>query len=344
MCWLAAHVRAYQRLWGLPETGEHERVPAGAPGPGPLTWGAPVVAPCAHLGSREPGQPCGSPLLRCALHGDLTTRFAACSGAQRCCARCPDYCSAVAPLRPGDPGVGLAIGSYKWPELVELQIRVARATCGPVPVLVSTDHPEGVPALAAVCDRYPDVYLWPNATRLGHTGGDLAVYWKGVMWGAARGLEVVAKVSQRMVFTGAYWLQDGARELLASGLPVASRASSGAPRWPLRTEAALLDVGAWHRPGVLGRCAPGAYWGRRDGGFPAEAAVLELVRELLGGVYWPWPALPVDRRAGGAFLWHESHAADEYRALAARFGVALPGDFHTGGWDQEYRDGVYSYG
>lgn len=48
------------------------------------------LVPCAHLGNRVPGQPCGSPLLRCNLHGDITTRFTACAGAQRCCATCGD--------------------------------------------------------------------------------------------------------------------------------------------------------------------------------------------------------------------------------------------------------------
>ncbi|VTS01527.1 unnamed protein product [Gemmata massiliana] len=247
------------------------------------------------------------------------------------------------PVRSGDLPCGVAIGSYKWPALVELQVRAVRATCGPVPVLVSNDHPESAPALAAICAAHPDVTLDTNPERIGHTGGDLAVFWKGVTWGAARGLSVVAKLSQRMIFTGPYWLQDGARDLRASGLGTSGRASTE-PRWPFRTEAVLLDVARWNRPEVLEHVAPGRYWDRREGGFAAEVAVLELIRFHLGGAYWPWPALPTNRRSKGPFVWHHSHSADEYRALAARFGVALPGDFHVGGWEGEYRDGIYSYG
>ena len=54
----------------------------------------PTIAPCAHLGARLAGQPCGSPLLRCGRHGDITARFSSCSGADRCCRGCPDYVAA----------------------------------------------------------------------------------------------------------------------------------------------------------------------------------------------------------------------------------------------------------
>ncbi|AMV25531.1 hypothetical protein VT84_14125 [Gemmata sp. SH-PL17] len=55
------------------------------------------LVPCTHLGDRVPGQPCGSPMLKCNLYNDITTRFTACSGAQRCCAACPDNTSVAAP-------------------------------------------------------------------------------------------------------------------------------------------------------------------------------------------------------------------------------------------------------
>ena len=48
-----------------------------------------ALATCAHLGGRLPGQPCGSQLRRCKLHGTTTTRFTKCEGATRCCATCP---------------------------------------------------------------------------------------------------------------------------------------------------------------------------------------------------------------------------------------------------------------
>ena len=328
-----------------------------------------------HVGRARPGfapARVALPVLRapCPFQGDLHKECSSCGGPSearrtyfcdhesnddgRCtrgnsqsglwtCATCSHHPDATAPARPGDPLCGVAIGSYKWPALVELQIRAIRATCGAVPILVSNDHPESAPALAVICAAYLDVTLDNNPERIGHTGGDISVFWKGTKWGAARGLCVVAKLSQRMIFTGPYWLQDGARDLLASGLGAAARASTE-PRWPLRTEAVLMDVTQWNRPELLARCAPGQYWDRRAGGFPAEVAILELIHFQLGGAYWPWPVLPMNRRSQGPFVWHHSHATEEYRALATQYGVALPGDFHVGGWEGEYRDGIYSYG
>jgi hypothetical protein len=65
ICWLAAHVRRYQRKWGLPETGGHEDSPLPNPNGIPVPVGnatiksaRPRPAPkpargltCLHLGS-----------------------------------------------------------------------------------------------------------------------------------------------------------------------------------------------------------------------------------------------------------------------------------------------------
>lgn len=87
---------AARRAAGIDQTYPEHAGAAPAPAPrAPL----PVIRPaCAHLGARLPGQPCGSPLLRCDLHGDVTTRLTPCAGAQRCCAACPDHATGTAPL------------------------------------------------------------------------------------------------------------------------------------------------------------------------------------------------------------------------------------------------------
>jgi glycosyltransferase involved in cell wall biosynthesis len=45
---------------------------------------------CIYLGERLPGQPCGGQLMRCNLHGDITTQFVPCKEAARCCNGCND--------------------------------------------------------------------------------------------------------------------------------------------------------------------------------------------------------------------------------------------------------------
>ncbi|HEY1186303.1 MAG TPA: hypothetical protein VGE74_01540, partial [Gemmata sp.] len=171
-------------------------------------------APCAHEGIvLEHCHTCAGEsrsVRECDRHERATRVYV--SDKVRSCDRCPQY---AAPERAGDPRTGVVIGSYKWPELVELQIRLIRATCGPVPILVSNDRPEEHPALSALGAAHPDVTLITSPERLGHTGGDVAAFRRGVEWGGEKNLTVVAKLSQRMLFTAPYWLQDGARELLA---------------------------------------------------------------------------------------------------------------------------------
>lgn len=244
-----------------------------------------------------------------------------------------------------DVAVGVAIGSYGWPELVDLQCRVIRDTCGPVPVLVSSDRPESDAALQAVCAAHTDVTHDPNPERIGHTGGDVAVFHKAIVWGAARGLRVVAKLSQRFLVTRPRWLHDGAAELLASGLPIATRRCRGKEVFDLRTEAALLDVRRWNAPDVLARIVPRRYWTDSPKGMTAETVLHRVLKDLLGGVYWPWSLYTDDRyqRAEGT-LWHCTHAAAEYRRLAERYGVTLPPDFHCDGWQRDLAKGKYLYG
>src|SRR5438270_3553860 len=168
--------------------------------------------PCRHRGGEAaPGlRRCHAPKL---LGPGLVTART-CGGCY-----CRDHAPAAVPAadvgayrpRPGDPPAGVVVGAYKWPRLVELQVRLIRHTCGPVPILVSDDCSPGFgppvepggrfDRLQQVCAAHPDVTLWPNVERIGHAGGDLAACWKGLVWARARGLAVLAKLSQRFLLT-----------------------------------------------------------------------------------------------------------------------------------------------
>jgi hypothetical protein len=249
---------------------------------------------------------------------------------------------------PDDPACAVVLGSYRWPRLVELQVRAIRHTCGPVPILVSDDCSPGFgppvepgsrfAELQELCTRYPDVTLWPNVERIGHTGGDLSACWKGLIWAQARGARVLAKLSQRFVLTLPRWLQDGARDLLQSGLPLATQRCRGVEVFDLRTEAMLLDVAAWSRPEALGRLLP-----RRHGrGQFAEAVFARVLADHLGGIFWPWGVCTAERyQATPGVVWHTANGPDDYRALAAWFGLDLDADFTTDGW---HSDPNYLYG
>lgn len=240
---------------------------------------------------------------------------------------------------------GVVIGSYKWPSLVELQIKLIRSTCGAVPICVSSDHPETAAQVQAICDRFPDVKHLPNPVRIGHTGGDISAFHKAATWGKDRGLQVVAKLSQRFLITRPDWLQDGAADLLASGLSLASQRATGTQRFDLRTEACLLDVATWSEPAILARIRPRKYWTDSPRGLSAETVIYRVLQDLAGEFFLPWSLFGEDRqRQYPGVVWHNSHPVTAYHELAARHGVKLDAGFHCDGWMQDLQNGVYEYG
>lgn len=240
---------------------------------------------------------------------------------------------------------GVCIGSYKMPEVVDLNIRVIRASCGPVPILVNDDASPDGERLAAICKAHSDVTLHTNKQRIGHTGGDVSAYHNAVVWAAKRGLKVVAKISQRWICTVPRWLQEHAGDLLASGLPMASQRCRGKEVFDLRTEAALLDVRQWNHGAILKAIEPRRYWKDSPNGLSAETIIYRALQDFMGGVYWPWRLLWQDRYAQmPGVLWHCANHEEEYRELAAAHGVTLPTEFHCEGWERDAEAGKYLYG
>ena len=308
----------------------------------------PDIKECRHLGKRIDGEPCGSPLLRCNFYGDITTRFYPCVSANRCCDGCDKKDTKVPFVsKSDDPRVGVVIGSFRWPALIDLQILVIRENCGPVPILVSNDDPTSFEELREICNRHEDLTLVSNKERIGHTGGDIAAFWAGIQWASDRGLQIAAKLSQRLIIDRARWLQDSAIDLLASGLPMSGRRCVSPSPYDLRTEAVLMDVSQWNRPEVLERIKPRRYWDDEPGGLNAETVVYRVLIDLLGGIYWPWASIMGEdrsKREQADVLWHWDTSIKEYQRLAVRHGVKLPESFHVGGWERELKAGTYAFG
>lgn len=247
--------------------------------------------------------------------------------------------------KPDDPAVGVAVGVYRWPSLVELQIRTIRHTCGPVPILISNDDPSIAARVAEICGRFPDVFHWPNHERIGHTGGDISAFFKAALWGKARGLRTVAKLSQRFLVTRPRWLQDGARDLIESGLSIATQRCTGTQRFDLRTEAVLLDVATWSQSEVLSRIMPRRYWTDSPLGLSAETVIHRVLKDLAGEFFHPWNLFDEERAAArDGVLWHNANSVADYRQLAANHGVELDAELHMDGWQRDRDRGTYLYG
>jgi hypothetical protein len=249
------------------------------------------------------------------------------------------------PTVPKTINAGIAIGSYKWPKLIELQIRLIKDVCGDVPILVSSDHPESNKELSELCLNYDNITLWPNKDRIGHTGGDISVFYKSIIWGAEKGLDVVAKLSQRFMVTKTNWLLEEAKNLLISGLPLASQRCTGISRFDLRTEFCLLDVHQWNKPEILDRIRPRAYWTDVSTGICAETIIYRVLQDHLGGIYHPLALIGEERyKEREGILWHNANSLSTYKALAQKYNIALPSDFTCKGWEAELAKGQYKYG
>lgn len=220
---------------------------------------------------------------------------------------------------------GIVIGHYDSLDFLELNLRAIRQHCGDVPVVVSDDCTEGLERtpkrtskfhrLYDLAVAFPPTYVWPNVARLGHTGGDMAAFWKAIVWGHACQMQVVYKISQRFIIDLPNWHTEGACLLVESGKPLLGRDCTR-HHWHVRTEACGLLVCAWHQPAILNHLTP------RPVGWPTEQVLHDDLRDRLGGELYPWPIMSDARnKPAPGILFREANRPDEYASLAMRLGM-----------------------
>ena len=175
--------------------------------------------------------------------------------------------------------------------------------------------------MQGLAELFPNVAVWPNAQRIGHTGGDMAAFWKGILWGKQCGFDVVFKLSQRYIINHANWAAESAAELIQSGLATLGQ-SCAQGRWPLRTEAVGLRVAAWHRPDVLTHLTP------RRVGWPTEFIIWDDINDRLDGQFHPWKLVTKARpEPSRAAYFHTANAPQEYQQLALNLGMTANPEF-----------------
>lgn len=330
VCWLATYDERYRRLF--------QAVPPMA---------APMPAPrrrpdCQSLGKVLDRGNCNCPqrwLRQCERHG--TCRTGASQDGEPSCQTCADYVSDEE--EPPAMAAGVVIGVYNYPKLAELQVRLIRDHNGPhVPILIVDDcspgtqrTPQPGSVFDQLCDlqrRHDGVTVWSNPERYGHAGGDLTSYFVGLQWAQVHRLQVLCKLSQRLLIDLPGWLGEAAEGLLASGLATGCQpCREGATVFPLRTEAILFDVARWYRADVLDHLRP-----RPVTGYPAELILWDDLQDRIGVEFWRWPIMGEDRGTPyPGIIWHCSHPRRAYEALAARYGLELDADFTTAGWQSQ---------
>jgi len=255
------------------------------------------------------------------------------------------------------PPVGVAIGSYGMPSVIELGIRAIRHHCGPLPILIVDDCSDGyghTPDPASVSGQlhriessYAGVALFQHPERFGHASGDLSKVWMGVQWAKALRLKYVATLSQRLIFDIPRWLQTAARQLQRSGASTLGRekAREGRIVHRMRSEAMVLDVDQWYRPDVLALIRPRKLtfkltkhrnadanrtpnWPR----VPAERLYWTAIMDYLGGTLEPWGVFGSNRmQKFPGVIWHCTDNRPVYEALAERLGLTM-GEYTSRPW------------
>lgn len=331
VCWLATHDERYRRLFS--PTAARQSVTLPPPQ---------RRADCQYLGKVLDRGNCNCPqrwLRQCERHG--TCRLGPSADGTPSCQGCADYVSDDTDEEP--PAAGVVIGSYNYPKLIALQVRLIQEMNGPkVPILIVDDCSPGTQRtpqpgsvfeeLCGIMREHAGVTVWSNPERYGHAGGDLASYFVGLQWARAHRLRVLCKLSQRCLLDLPDWLHLAAEGLLDSGLATGCQpCREGSTVFPLRTEAILFDVDKWHRPDVLDHLRP-----RPVTGYPAELIVWDDMADRVGIEYWRWPIMGEDRltRYPGV-IWHCSHRREDYEAIAERYGLPLDDHFTVAGWQAQ---------
>ena len=243
------------------------------------------------------------------------------------------------------PNVGVVIGTYGFPNLAALQIKLIKKHCGEVPILITDDCSDGTGItpiedsnfgkLCKLARDNANVMIWSNPTRLGHAGGDLTTYFVGLQWAKIKDIDILCKLSQRCLLDIPNWLQDGANELWRAGLSTSSqRCQEGQGRFDIRSECMLMNVQKWAKPEILDHIRPRPL-SQEDGkwGVAAEIVLWDSIRDRMDGQLHKWNIFGEDRMSKyPGVIWHCSHGREEYKALFEREGLQMDEGFTCKGW------------
>lgn len=233
------------------------------------------------------------------------------------------------------PTVGISIGSYGMPGIIELQAAAIRANCGDIPIIVSDDHTEEAGddgmekkiRILDICEKYDLIYRETAPVRVGHAGGDLGSFHHGLTYAASKGIEYWLKLSQRFIVDRPMFVQKCAAILKAHQQHTMSQVhqNHGQFYFAMRTEFVLMEVARWHRPDIMAKLTP------RPLGRAAEDIVHDCVNTI-GGSFFSSTLFTAERsKKHEGVLWYEADGPEGYQRLAEKYGVNLGAGFHAGG-------------
>lgn len=243
------------------------------------------------------------------------------------------------PIIPHEIQSMIVIGHFNRPEAVELNIAAIRYYNGDdIPILISDDCSDGFSArpnpktlygqLIEISLKFPNVFIWPTHFRIGHAGGDLAAFWKGLNWAGCggwdglnwrgnNGYDVLFKLSQRFIIMRHGWADYWATKLMQSKYSTLGTACC-THGFDLRTEAIGMKVGKWFTPQILAHLSP------RPINIATEAVVFEVVEKYLEKEILNWDLLSKGRGVkANDYLFRGANSIAEYKELSMKLGLNI---------------------
>lgn len=229
---------------------------------------------------------------------------------------------------------GVVIGTYGWPNLIELQIKTIRNNCGNIPILIADDGSPGISnnpvknscfeKLLRLCDKYENVTLWPNAETIGHNGGDLSAFWKGLLWSKHNNIEYLVKLSRRLVVDIPNWIEFEC-EMLEKDNGAVCIQKQISDKWPLRCECILMRTLHWYP--LINKLLPIKQQSDKSGIF-VENIIQGIIQDNFSGTFTPMHILRKDPRLKNpGVLWHFSNTMEDYKQIFSKYGLQPDADF-----------------
>lgn len=228
------------------------------------------------------------------------------------------------PVYSDNPTMGVVLGTYDRPDLVELQLHYL-CRINHLPVLVHDDSSPKQEEVKAVVEKFKteghDVEFASTDKRAGHKPGDLYAFAAGLKWAKERGYELLYKVSHRWVILRE-WATDAIQLAKSTdGLTFSNYTTSFNKGF--RTEFQGMNVNAWYK--YLSNILELA---QRNPASSVEANLHKIAKEIAGEAnqkcwnymmsqnmasdkqgYIQIPWMGTDRKNPPAdILWHDSAA------------------------------------
>ena len=253
-------------------------------------------------------------------------------------------------IRTPTPSVGVVIGTYGAVPYIALQLEARRRFWPTARVLVHDDCSPAAEELEALCGRHGVDFIC-SPRRLGDHAGDMDTYVAGLEWGLENQIEIVVKVSRRLLLHHD-WVP-GLQQLAYNTQYATYGNACIYYDFPLRSECVGMHVETWIGAGTVAELRRAIEGGERVAPYlepwyhqlcwrvhqDRAPAILRRREQLFPrdprwGGYGIWHMLGLGRHARvPGVLWHDINPPEDYWRLAQAWGLsglterdfALPG-------------------